>query len=388
MLILLLAHTFETFNADDLKPLFIPSRCEKKTYTCFGLNGTTAIISPYGEILNISKSITEIKATAETKSEIEFKSTDNRNQRILSLDCHAVVNCSRTGMERRRRFQELAEREAPGGDTGLGLCIESVNANMNPKLSWLNDRWPRITYSLEGINVSVKFAIQGEENILLQQYIITNSTNEDKDLPLLLTTRWTELSNNEPDDRDVYTEPLVAESFPVEWDADHRHIHIEGSENTAEAMIHVFHNGDLIDLNMDTCPIHWDWNRDYYKFFSPFRRHRRFSVPKGSVQEVTAVYKIQQKGETERSILAYIDTCNFLKNDQPRNTFFKENDEFSPIFRRQLEHILCACSLPLVGMSDDEQYLAITNGNALYPFSAAPLCALYVFCLSLKIEPN
>jgi hypothetical protein len=39
----------------------------------------------------------------------------------------------------------------------------------------------------------------------------------------------------------------------------------------------------------------------------------------------------------------------------------------------------------LVGISDEEQFIAFTNGNALYPFSATPLCALYVHCLPSQI---
>jgi hypothetical protein len=375
-------HTFKTFNADDLKPLVVPSGCDKKTYTCFGLSGTTAIISPYGEILNISKSIIETKATAETESVIKSKSTDNRKQRILSLDCQSVA---RTGMERRRQFQQFAEEEAPHGVTGLGLCIQSVNADVNPVLSWLNDRWPRITYSLEGINVSVQFAIQGKENILLQQYLITNDTDENKNLPLLLSTRRTGLSNNEPDDRDLRTEPLD-DRPSVEWDVDHCRVHIEGSENTAEAMIYVFHNGALIKFDKDDCPIQWDRRRRRLEIFrrKKERPHPRFSVPKRSVQEVTVAYKIQQKDEAERPTLAYVDICNFLKEDHPPHAFFEKRKKFSPIFRRQLEHILCACSLPPVGMSEEEQYIAFTNGNALYPFSATPLCALYVFRLPFE----
>ncbi|KAH8812642.1 hypothetical protein F5884DRAFT_878489 [Xylogone sp. PMI_703] len=364
--------SLETSDTHDLEPLTILSECNKKPYISSGLNGTTAIISPYGEVLNISKSITEISATAETKSTIESESIDNRKLRILSLDCKGLINCSRPGMERRREFQRLAEEQAPGDSTGLGLCLESVEADLNPSLSWVNDRWPRVTYSSEGIDISVQFTIQGEDNVLWQQYTITNDTNEDKSVPLFFRTGEMELSSNEPDIDNVYTKPLDADECPIEWNKDRYCVHVEGSKSTAEALIYVFSNGTLItNLEMDDSPIQWQrwWHG----------RSKGFLVPKNRVQEVTIAYKIQQKDEAEKSSSAYVDIYSFLKNDKPRNAFFERDRIFAPLFRRHLEHILCACSLPLAGTTDGKEYITFTNGNALYPFSATPLCAFFMF---------
>lgn len=116
-----------TFSLDGLECIEVPSDPKLKTCIPFGIDGVTAIVTPYGEILRLSQYRAE-------------------GQRLISL--------SSASLDWQWEFHKLSQLPT----NGIGLYLQPTaireKLEIRPRLKWVNDRWPRITFSIDGIDIT------------------------------------------------------------------------------------------------------------------------------------------------------------------------------------------------------------------------------------------
>lgn len=80
----------------------------------------------------------------------------------------------------------MFEKELLFPSSGFGLQIVDVEKLQPgfPKLEFLNDRWPQITYSVKGYNVTVRLFCQ--KGTVIQQFTVTKTLASTADLHLTL----------------------------------------------------------------------------------------------------------------------------------------------------------------------------------------------------------
>ena len=152
------------FNLEGVERLIVRSDPTIKSYIPFGIEGTSVIISPYGEILRMSQYV------------------DEEDPRIICLASPSLEFYQRDlwGI---RNFLHL---RAQVPRTGLGIHLESefASGNKEPsfetRLEWLNGRWPCIYYELNGLAISVAFTVR--RGVLSQQYVLVNQSEKDVDI--------------------------------------------------------------------------------------------------------------------------------------------------------------------------------------------------------------
>lgn len=128
------------------------------TYASFGDNGTTASISAYGDLMQISTFL------GLGRSGIFTVDSDKLSEPYL-------VN---------QRAGELQEMMAQGLTRGFGLRMQETSRPVLPKLEFLHSRWPRLTYKMHHLDITVQMLIHN--GTVIQQYIIDSGWDEDFEL--------------------------------------------------------------------------------------------------------------------------------------------------------------------------------------------------------------
>lgn len=82
--------------------------------------------------------------------------------------------------------------------------------------------------------------------------------------------------------------------------------------------------------------------------------------PKG-VERLVLQYRLQSQGSQDTRVLEYLDVDNFLKSDSFGNWSFQQHNNFNPIFRRHLEHILHVCLINVEPNSDQQSQFAFIS---------------------------
>ena len=332
----------------DVETLIVPSDPATKTFIPFGMDGTSVIISPYGEILRMSQYL------------------DEEEPRIICLGSPTLEGYHRDLLNVGDKLHEVAQTRGSGLSMRILPTSGEGMPGMKTDLEWINGHWPCIYYKFDGLDVSVLFTV--DRGILSQQYLIANPSAEQKSFRFALQiggaqvntlhvegTQWVGANNEWSDEmrnlpHATYAfhaaEKLSGET--AEATRDDARITTRG-----EAMIAVFHNDHILaPENAFQIPV---WRNDSEsdggesddeqiignKFSSV--SSALLDVDSCGVQKLVVQYKLQPYGAEESRVLVPQEIDTLLKSERSRNWSFVKGDEFDPIFRRHLEYILCLC---------------------------------------------
>lgn len=342
---------------EGLERLVVPSDKKTRSFIPFGIDGTLVMISPYGEVLRMSKYIA------------------GDNPRVICLDVpeFTLRKGSLNGLSARM------QRQAQGRDNGLGIRLMTDSEPEDPILEWVNGRWPCIRYEIDSILVSILFTVN--EGILSQQVFIENPSSVNETVRFALRIegatvstlrvthgRWAPSDQHE-NYRDV-SKPLPrpkASSLHHMVEGEHEwspYEPLHQNRNPAtkalkgEAIIAVFHDSELLELDgrgwVPTCDLYDLSNNDAQSESTqtaPSASSGILQVASKGTQKLTLQYELQSYGDEESRSPKLLNVENFLKSERIRSWTFKEDHKFNPIFRRYLEHILCLC---LVNVTPDQ----------------------------------
>ena len=144
---------------EGVERLVVPSHPTTKTYIPFGMDETSVIISPYGEILRISQYVA-------------------RNEsRIICLTSTTLKGYQRDLVSIGQRLHQLAQVRRTGLGINLMSSSGSKKVSLETQLEWLNGHWPCIYYEFDGLVISVLFTV--EKGVLSQQYAIVNPSEKE-----------------------------------------------------------------------------------------------------------------------------------------------------------------------------------------------------------------
>ena len=144
---------------EEIKRLVIPSHPDvtHRSFIPFGNGTVSVILSAYGEILRLSKY------------------TNEGAPRFACLTTPYLDNYERDLQSISPWLHSISHRRG----TGLGIRLmpntEVSDANLEeppPQLEWIDGRWPRFYYEVDGLAISMVYTIHGE--VLSQQYSISN----------------------------------------------------------------------------------------------------------------------------------------------------------------------------------------------------------------------
>lgn len=362
---------FNLPGLDGVERLVVPSEPSTRSFIPFGIDGVTVIISPYGEVLRMSKYIAE------------------DNPRVICLDSPGITGGRRflkglgAGMQRR-----ALER-----NSGLGIDFMADSIVEDPiktRLEWINGRWPCIQYELDGFLISVLFTVN--EGVLSQQFFIENPSSESKAVRFALQVqnaiirtlrvahgRWT------PSDASYDLEGSVP---PLQPNASGLYNIVEREHKTTrndavpdgvkgEAVFAVIHNGKTLVLDRTaSIPISLPWDPDSGRNSDddvksksdqtiPSASSGFLEVAPQAVQKLVVQYKLQSHDIEQPWSLQSLNVESFLKSDQSRSWSFQKDHEFNPIFRRHLEHILCLCLVDVMPDLGKERRVPFMNDITL-----------------------
>ncbi len=81
---------------------------------------------------------------------------------------------------------------------------------------------------------------------------------------------------------------------------------------------------------------------------------KRLQVKSKGVEKLVVQYRLQSHGSQDTRVHGYLNAEDTFKGERFENWSFQQDDNFNPIFRRHLEHILSVC-LVNVGPDSDQQ---------------------------------
>ena len=373
-----------------VETLIVPSDADTKTFIPFGMDGTSVIISPYGEILRMSRYL------------------EGDEPRIICLGSPALRGYQRDLGGVGYMLHEVAQAV----DAGLHIRLTPKSGDqilsLETKLEWINGRWPCIYFEIDGLEVSVLFTVN--HGILSQQYLIGNPSAEQKSFRFALqiggaqvNTLHVEGSRWVGADEDEWSEeqqnlPHTSYGFQVaekEWkktpetmgqDVDTAKFATQGEALTpetvhhgsdsakittrGEAVIAVFHNDDLLkpenafqipvgsnDSDGDTEESDDEQKPGNNASSAP---SNLLDVASCGIQKLVVQYNLQPYGCQDSKVSLLQETGTFLKSEGCGNWSFVKDDEFNPVFRRHLEYILCLCLIK-DGPKLERQYVPFIN---------------------------
>lgn len=371
---------FNLPGLEDVERLVVPSDPSTQSFIPFGIDGTLVIISPYGDVLRLSKYIAE------------------DNPRVICLDSPGISGGRRflNGLGARMR------RRAGERNSGLSIRFKTDSVVEDPiktRLEWINGRWPCIHYKIDGVFISVLLTVN--KGVLSQQYIIKNPSGESKAVRFALqdqgaTVRTLRVAHGQWSPSDEYDfddemEPQLRTNTSGVYklvEKGHERSPVEPYQqdgdavpNVANAVFAVFHNGELLNLDRTaSVPIRLPWEADSNGDDSgdadddikgksdetvPSPSSGVLQVASKGVQKLVLQYKVHSHSVEQPRSLEYLDLETFLKSDQSRNWSFKEDHKFNSIFRRYLEHILCLCLVDIMPDPDKERRIPFMNDVTL-----------------------
>ena len=402
----------ELWGLNGVETLIVPSKPSTKTFIPFGIDGTSVIINPYGEILRMSQYIAQ------------------GEPRIMCLGSPALKYYQRDLSGVAAKLHELAQRQHTGLHIHLRPASGGEPSSAETTLAWINGRWPCINYKVGGLDVSVLFTVAG--GILSQRYLIANPSAEQKFIRYTLKAggaqvntlhvngrRWSGAEDDEWDD--VYQFHLspsthafhiseVKRDKPPDVAQDNddaanittraQYIIPEAVQHDSkipkittrgQAVVALFHNDKLVaPENVFQAPISVnaydsDGEESNDEVTSGEPTSSAFSeplhvVPYG-VQKLVVQYRLQPYDEfndEDSGILRPRDVDTLVKRENSGNWSFVQNDDFNPIFRRHLEHILCLCVVNEGRDSEQQHHISFIN-DITFESGSTPIIDLWVF---------
>lgn len=341
MLILASASTFESFNVESLERLVVPSAPGTDTFIPFGIDGTSVAINRYGEILSILQHVAD------------------ETQQVIALDTYEPQY-----PYMKQHNEELnwrSKRQRTGLVAHLKPISQGEDKAFEPRLEWVNGRWPRISYELDGLRISIQFTV--EQGAISQQFLIRNPSNEKKEVQYALQAVGSTVTTlHVEDDRWERngefdwsaSKPQIIRGLNDSFTLEENKTILQQDGTTAEnstrskAVLAIFHNAIPIrSENIVLIPVE-DENMAYRGTGMkniPLSQESldMLCVPPHGVQELVVQYKLRPHHNKDMLSLRYHDVGTFLHNDQHGSCGFEDDIEFNTIFRRKLEHILCLC---------------------------------------------
>ena len=342
----------ELCRPKDVETLIVPSDPGIKTFIPFGMDGTSVIISPYGEILRMSRYL------------------DEDEPRIICLGSPKLEGYHRDLGSVGGKLHDLAQAVGTGFHVRLMPASgEEEISGMKTRLEWINGRWPCIYYQQDGLDVSVLFTV--DRGILSQQYLIANPSAEQKSFRFALQIGGAQVNtlhvdgaewvgaNDEWSD-EIRNLPHTIHAFHVAeklWDespdATQHGSDSAKSSTRGEAVIAILHNDELLaHENAFQIPI-WrnDSDSDDGESDDEQKSEKQISsasssllnVASSGVQKLVVQYNLGPYGVEDSQVLLPQETGTLLRSEISRNWSFVKDDDFNPIYRRHLEYILCLC---------------------------------------------
>ena len=396
----------ELCGLEGVETLIVPSDPSIKTFIPFGIDGTSVIISAYGEILRMSQYLAEDET------------------QIICLGSPTLKYYQRDLGDVGDRLHELAQIEQTGIHIHLRLASGTEAPITQTTLVWINGRWPCIKYTVGGLDVSVLFTV--DEGILSQRYLITNPSTEQKAAQYSLKIGGAQVNTlhvegqewvgaGEHESADKYRDhlPHWASAFYVtekQWEKaseamqhndDPMKITTQNEKATAEAVedgddtpksakrgqarIALFHNDNLVapeDAPQTPIPtIFYDSDReeadDEKKTGdkAPPAFSEPLNVVPSGVQKFVVQYSLRPYDESQEQYSRVIlpqNVKNLLKREESGNWSFAwkdgrnigkdlQDDKFSQILRRHLEHIMCLCLVSGGPKSKQQHHIPFIN---------------------------
>ena len=375
---------FNLPGLEDVERLVVPSDPSTRSFIPFGIDGILVIISPYGEVLRMSKYIAE------------------DNPRVICLDSPGISR----GRRLLNRLGARMQRRARERNSGLSIRLMADSIVEDPietRLEWINGRWPCIHYEIDGVLISVLFTVN--KGVLSQQFFIKNPSGESKAVRFALQVQgatvrtlrvedgqWAPSEEYEFDDemKKPRLRPNAGGLYNI-VEKGHERSPVEppyqqdgdavSNVVTGEAVFAVFHNGELLKLDRTaSVPIRLPGEADGNGEDSgdpdddmngrsdetiPSPSSGVLQVASKGVQRLVLQYQVQSHSIEQPRSLQCLDLETFLKSDQSRNWSFKEDHKFNSIFRRYLEHILCLCLVDVMPDPGKERHIPFINDVTL-----------------------
>lgn len=140
-----------------------------KCYASFGDQGTTASVGAYGHLMQVSQ---YLEAGRSGMFAMGSRMTD---EPLWPVD-------------RAQKLEDMSHSSSAvfdGMAVGLELKIKGLRSRKRqPKLRWVNWRWPRFEYTLPKRKLEITVQWMVRDHTVLQQLIVTNTGNEEMAIPI------------------------------------------------------------------------------------------------------------------------------------------------------------------------------------------------------------
>ena len=329
---------------EGLERLVVPSDRRTRSFIPFGIDGVLAVISPYGDVLRMTKYMA------------------GHSPHVICLDApgnrwdHRDLNGLGAEMD-----WQVQQR-----NWGLGIRLMAASEVEDPTLEWINGRWPCVRYGVDGTIVSILLTVNA--GVLSQQLTIENPSGVDKDVHFALETgdaivstlrvaqgRWTSSdSSHVMESLNAKGCYRIAEHPPEALQHDP---YPATDAVKGEARIAIFHNAELLKLgDHASIPIRDDDQPDgdlqsKSDKTVPSTPSGILQVAPKAIHKLVLQCELQPHSPEDSWIPKSLDVESFLRSEKSKSWSFNEHHELNPIFRRHLEHILCLC---LVNMPPDQ----------------------------------
>ena len=326
-------------------------RQQRSTYASFGDGGTTATVSGYGAIMRVTKYL---------------EGADNPSK-MLGLE---FSGGTRPYFVESRA--EYLQEESPFPHSGFGLRIMNFDNQDRlefgtPKLEFLNDRWPQNTYTVRSFNVRVRSFCQ--KGIVIQRLTVFNGSESLAKLQLGLNI---DFSMHAMD----YMRWVDDEELKLEHGPHHHSVLLTGEpkpeegQNSVQAgvVVGLFQNGQSQKLSSEATENSSNLTRPI-----PLEHILQAS----ETLELTAAFRLGHLNcnSSWRDFIlpvSDVDTSQITQKQIPTldQWPFPQNEVLSWHLRRNLEHILSVCSIPItqnvivnVAKEEEDYPISLTCGD-------------------------
>jgi hypothetical protein len=269
--------------------------------------------------------------------------------------------------------------ETSGSGIGLYLTghFKPGVGPTNPRLEWVHDRWPLVSYSRGELDIKIQYIV--EDGVVYQRYSITNRgiapTPVEFGVDMLIRIAGDELFRGDegsdgvavlPDDmvdnHVTFPGPLdlslvILRELPVLDETPDK-------KGSAQVVLTIFKNGQRQGLTLDKSLSN---NNSH---FAPGH------VAPNETLDITAAYKLQVVEEEDACltdfVIPYVDVSAFLDKDRDGH-WLLEKSRSNWIYRRHLEHVLSVCVTPTdlgedngLGTSPNPR-VALMTGEVTWP---------------------
>lgn len=240
---------------------------------------------------------------------------------------------------------DLFQSSLPYPNSGFGLQImDRVTSKVGvPKLEFFNNRWPQIKYSSDDFDVRVRLFCQ--KGTVIQKFTVTNTLTSAADLKLILAIDFEMHDLDYMDSHSTWIDKeyehgphghsvLVLEKTPKRENED-------GTSERMGVLVGLFRNGGSEKLLLDLSP-------------RPAAKIMQYSLQGNETLELTAAFRLQylNRSSVWKDFILPISDVDVSKIIQEPELAlerwpFLRKEISGWHLRRNVEHILSVCSIPL-----------------------------------------